>query len=112
MGLEARKNDHISRSSILEKLDSFHPDYTFNIASFRNLIKAEPSAEKKGKWIIKETRTFAFACITGYEPVYECSECGMETESYLRLDEPIMPEDADFPMFCQHCGAKMEESDG
>lgn len=99
----------IDKDALLEKLSTFHPDYTFNITSFRNFIKAQPEVEKKGEWIIKEIRTFELAYgTTGYEPVYECSECGRETESYLRLDEPIMPEDADFPKFCQHCGARME----
>ena len=45
---------------------------------------------------------------TGYEPVYRCSRCGHVTESYLRLDRPIMPEDADFPNYCPNCGAKMD----
>lgn len=44
-----------------------------------------------------------------YEPVYECSACGCATESYIRWDEPVMPQDADFPEYCQHCGAKMDE---
>lgn len=44
---------------------------------------------------------------TAYEPVYRCSACGATTESYLRLDEPIMPEDADFPRYCPWCGANM-----
>lgn len=70
--------------------------------------------QKTGKWIIKTINTFSLAYgSTGYEPVYECSVCGRVTESYLRLDEPIMPEDADFPNFCPECGARMEgEQDG
>ena len=68
--------------------------------------------EKHGKWKIEGINTYELADgTTGYEPVYECSECGLSTESYLRLDEPVMPRDADFPKFCQHCGARMEESD-
>ena len=48
-----------------------------------------------------------------YEPVYKCSHCGMKTESYVRFDKPLMPEDADFPNFCGWCGAKMKgASDG
>lgn len=100
----------VSKEKLLEKLGQFHPDYMFNIASIRNFIKAQPEVEKKGKWIIKEIRTYELAYgATGYEPLYECSECGMVEESYLRLDEPIMPEDADFPKYCPHCGARMEE---
>ena len=60
----------------------------------------------KGYWIIKAINTFELAYgSTGYQPVYECSECGRVTESYLRLDEPIMPEDADFPDYCPNCGS-------
>lgn len=43
-----------------------------------------------------------------YEPIYRCSCCGLPTESYVRFDKPTMPKDADFPRFCQNCGAKME----
>lgn len=75
-------------------------------------ISALPSAQperKTGKWKIKAINTFDLSYGgTGYEPVYVCSECGGVEESYLRLDEPIMPEDADFPKFCPNCGAKME----
>ena len=63
---------------------------------------------KKGKWVVKEINTFDLVYgSTVYEPVYECSECGRVTESYLRFDEPIMPEDADFPRYCPNCGADM-----
>lgn len=33
------------QDSILEKLSTFHPDYTFNITSFRNFIKAQPEVD-------------------------------------------------------------------
>ena len=46
-----------------------------------------------------------------YEPVYKCSYCGRVTESYVRFDKPIMPEDADFPNFCGWCGARMKGAD-
>lgn len=80
------------------------------------VIEAEPTADvverKKGRWKIKTINTFDLAYgSTGYEPVYECSVCGSVEESYLRLDEPIMPEDADFPNYCPNCGAEMEEMD-
>ena len=71
---------------------------------------------KHGKWIIKAINTFDLSYGgTGYEPVYECSMCGGVEESYLRLDEPIMPDDADFPNYCPNCGARMdlaEDNDG
>lgn len=68
---------------------------------------------KHGKWTIDRIDTYDLAYgTTGYEPVYRCSVCGLLTESYLRLDEPIMPEDADFPNYCPNCGAKMDGADG
>lgn len=64
---------------------------------------------RHGKWKIKAINTFELSYgTTGYEPVYQCSECGGVEESYLRLDEPIMPEDADFPRYCPNCGALMD----
>ena len=77
-------------------------------------LRALPSVEPKrktGRWIVITVNTFEMAYgSTGYEPVYECSLCGGVEESYLRFDEPIMPEDANFPNYCPHCGAKMEET--
>lgn len=67
---------------------------------------------RHGKWRIKTINTFDLAYgTTGYEPVYQCSVCGGIEESYLRLDEPIMPEDADFPRYCPHCGARMDKEE-
>ena len=63
---------------------------------------------KHGHWIIEDIITYERSYGgTLYEPVYKCSCCGRVTESYVRGDEPIMPEDADFPEFCGNCGAKM-----
>lgn len=64
---------------------------------------------KHGRWSIVNIYTYATYNGTIYEPIYRCSACGMITESYVREDEPIMPEDADFPNYCSYCGAKMEE---
>ena len=63
-----------------------------------------------GHWTIEDIITYERSYGgTLYEPVYKCSCCGRVTESYVRGDEPIMPEDADFPEFCGNCGAKMDE---
>lgn len=67
---------------------------------------------KTGKWKIEESNIVELSYgTTAYEPVYRCSVCERVTESYLRYDEPIMPEDADFPSFCPNCGARMEGID-
>ena len=76
-------------------------------------IDEMPTAEPKhGHWTIEDIVTYERSYGgTLYEPVYKCSCCGRVTESYVRGDEPIMPEDADFPEFCGNCGAKMEVED-
>ena len=68
---------------------------------------------KRGEWIVDGMYTYNLRELNGkaYEPVYRCSCCNRQMESYLRLDEPKMPEDADFPEYCPHCGAKMEVQD-
>lgn len=65
---------------------------------------------RHGHWIIKCVREYELSDGgTAYVPEYECSCCGFLTESYVRLDEPIMPEDADFPKYCEYCGARMDK---
>lgn len=65
---------------------------------------------RHGKWTIEDVHQYKLAHgTTAYEPIYRCSCCGLITESYLRFDEPIMPDDADFPKWCGNCGARMEE---
>ena len=77
-------------------------------------IIAIPAADVRpvvrGKWSVQEIYKHEMSYgTTAYEPVYKCSACGNLMESYLRYDEPIMPEDADFPRFCPNCGADMRE---
>ena len=76
--------------------------------------KCEKVEPKRGEWIVDGMYTYNLRELNGkaYEPVYRCSCCNRQMESYLRLDEPKMPEDADFPEYCPHCGAKMEVQDG
>lgn len=47
-----------------------------------------------------------------YIPEYRCNQCRHYYESYVRWDEPKIPEDADFPKFCENCGAIMDGMDG
>lgn len=89
-----------------EKIEGFG---TYNPEVLSKYIREYFMGEKKGKWIIEEMNTYELSYgTTAYEPVYKCSVCERLTESYLRLDKPIMPEDADFPRFCPWCGAELE----
>lgn len=64
------------------------------------------------KWAIVDIIEYPLSCgATAYEPRYRCSRCARITESYVRMDEPIMPDDADFPNFCPWCGADMRPRD-
>ena len=79
---------------------------------FALILDEVPAADvrevKRGKWSVHEIYKHEMSYgTTAYEPVYKCSACGNLMESYLRYDEPIMPEDADFPRFCPNCGADM-----
>ena len=89
--------------------EKWHSYDAFDLEPILNEMPTADVAEvKRGRWKIKAINTFYMAYgATGYEPVYECSLCGAVEESYLRLDEPIMPEDADFPRYCPNCGALM-----
>lgn len=110
-------NDLISRQAAIGALDGELTitgrenaktirDYINGVAK---KIRELPSAERRGRWTIETIHQYELAYgTTAYEPVYKCSCCGLLTESYLRLDEPIMPDDADFPKWCGNCGARME----
>ena len=96
-------SDLISRQAALDAVN----DCGICIQKILDLPSAEP---KKGKWTIEtigEIPRYRDSPI--YEPIYKCSCCGMTTESYVRFEEPIMPEDADFPRYCPNCGVKMSE---
>ena len=82
----------IDKDALLEKLSTFHPDYTFNITSFRNFIKAQPEVEKKGKWIADVDR---WGDVVTTVNGYICSEC------------KVFNTDKD--NFCPNCGARMEK---
>ena len=103
--LRERYNETITLEQAIDRL------YELGWLQEHDRILSEP---KRGKWIIDGAFTYNLRELNGkaYEPVYRCSRCNRQTESYVRLDEPKMPEDADFPEFCPHCGAKMEVQDG
>ncbi len=93
--------------------DSFIEDADVNCAELEREINRLPTIDAvpvvHGEWIIDGAFTYNLENDgKGYEPVYRCSCCHRQTESYLRLDEPKMPEEADFPEFCPHCGARMD----
>lgn len=62
----------IDKEALLEKLSTFHPDYTFNITSFRNFIKAQPAVDAI--------------------PVIRCKECKYNINNPVSYydDDPIM----------------------
>ena len=102
----------IPRCSYYEKMQSIPAADVVERAS--GIIGVIPAADVRpvvrGKWSVHEIYKHELSYgATAYEPVYECSACGGWMESYLRYDEPIMPEDADFPRFCPNCGADMRE---
>ena len=112
--------EYIERKSFIEKCTTILPDKSsdykdgvFNAIKIANALpKADVKEVAHGKWSIESIHTYELSYgATAYEPVYKCSACGRSAESYLRLDEPIMPEDADFPDFCPKCGAIMDESE-
>lgn len=70
----------IDKDALLEKLSTFHPDYTFNITSFRNFIKAQPEVEKKGKWI--DLKCSECGTVDMSKPNY-CPNCG----AYMRGEQ-------------------------
>lgn len=74
-----------------------------------NASTVDVAPVRHGHWIIKCVIPYELSDGgTAYVPEYECSCCGFLSESYVRLDKPIMPEDADFPKYCGNCGARMD----
>lgn len=104
-------SDLIDRESAIDAIYHHFPEKSREeCAAILHEVTSQPE-QKKGKWIIEEINKYELSYGTiAYEPVYRCAVCDRLTESYLRLDEPIMPEEADFPRFCPWCGAKMEET--
>lgn len=62
---------------------------------------------KHGHWIWYYTSEMILATgVKEYTPMFQCSACGHRYESYRRYDAP-QEEDADYPKYCENCGAKM-----
>ena len=103
------EKEYIEREAAIEAAKKSH--LYFDIKPIINSIPAaDVRPVVRGKWSVHEIYKHELSYgATAYEPVYECSACGGWMESYLRYDEPIMPEDADFPRYCPNCGAYMRE---
>ena len=85
----------------------------YALEDLEDIPSADVAPVRHGHWIIECVRKYELSDGgTAYVPEYKCSWCGFTTESYVRLDEPIMPEDADFPNYCEYCGAKMDGGEG
>lgn len=99
-------SDYIKKSDVRHLL--LHNDREAAIAQLDELEAVDAVPVVHGEWTIDGMNEYelSYGCI-GYEPRYRCSRCGITTESYLRTEKPIMPEDADFPNYCPNCGAKM-----
>lgn len=75
-------------------------------------FEADKADRPQGEWSIDSVDEIELSYGgMAYEPVYKCSHCGRVTESYVRFDKPLMPEDADFPNYCGWCGARMKGVD-
>ena len=97
-------------SRYIDADDFFRTFSELDIEPYNRFKTADVVPVVHGHWVIERVDWYEMAYgANAYEPVYKCSCCGMRTESYLRFDEPIMPEDASFPDYCGHCGAKMDE---
>ena len=103
-------DDLVKRSDVINLLWYFQDEYcSAVVGDFEKL----PSADRpQGEWSVDSIDEIKLSYGgTAYEPVYKCSHCGRTTESYVRFDKPLMPEDADFPNFCGWCGARMKGAD-
>jgi len=86
-------SDLISRQAAIDAIGEVHP-LDYNRQAILERIKALPSAEKVGKWIIhSEVKNI-------YGGTYiECSECR----------EKYVVQHIEDEKFCRNCGAKMAE---
>lgn len=87
--------DLIDRQAAIDSIGEVHP-LDYNGQAILERIKALPSAEKVGKWIIhSEVKNI-------YGGTYiECSECGEKYVVQYIEDEK----------FCRNCGARMQEGE-
>lgn len=105
-------DEYIKRENAMRTLADEYDECEFKKYAedlFKDIPSEDVAPVRHGHWIIKCVREYELSYGgTAYVPEYECSCCGFITESYVRLDEPIMPEDADFPKYCEYCGARMD----
>lgn len=69
-------------------------------------VEVEPVRHGHWTWYYTSKQELSYGS-TEYTPMFMCSECGHRYESYRRYDEPH-EEDADYPKYCENCGARMD----
>lgn len=92
---------------IFKQRERWH--FTGIIAAIDNAPTIDAKPVVRGHWTWEET--IKLGTVYGfiiYLPLFRCSNCNHLYESYYRSDEPF-EEDADFPNYCENCGAKMDE---
>ena len=92
-------DDLISRQAaieVIEKMMEVYWDRKVVLARAWDQIKDLPTAERRGKWIVKEKVYPDLPNDSDYR--YECSLCGWEDRHNEKM---IVP-------YCWHCGARMD----
>lgn len=111
--------EYIEKQHLMDFLDGCIEEEKGNrsqviVEAIKMTVERMPSENvaerKRGKWEVIDVANLDLTYGGRiYVPEFKCNQCGSYYESYIRWDEPIMPEDADFPKFCPNCGADMRE---
>ena len=78
-----------------------------NAQQYENVKDWQPIKHGHWVWYYTSEETLANG-VKVYTPIFSCTRCLHRYESYRRYDKPEK-EDADYPAYCENCGAKMGE---